>query len=322
MKFYTEKDLALCGLACVLCSHEDCPGCKERGCKERGCKEGSDCSVYQCATGKELDGCYQCDEFPCEEKMLQGIRNRAFNRYAKEHGKQALLDRLRDNFEKGIKYHKPDGLKGDYDVMDTENEIIQLIQFGKRNPYVECPVFETENFILRLVTEDDAADLLTCYSDTNARSIFNSDTCTSNFFYDTSDEMSDCIKMWLNSYVRKEFVRFSIIDKCSSHAVGTIEMFGMVGKYKTTQDAWRAVQQSGTTSRGILRLDIMSKYEEAVCLDELFTLCLKDFFDLFAVNQIVTKAIPQAGKRVNILKKLGFVVYYFPEREYYWVCSR
>lgn len=303
MKFYAEKDLALCGLACVLCSQEDCPGCKERG-----CKEGSDCSVYQCATSKGLDGCYQCDEFPCEEKMLQGVRNRAFNRYAKEHSKQALLDRLRDNFEKGIVYHKPDGLKGDYDMMDTENEIIQLIQFGKRNPYVECPVFETENFILRLVTEDDAADLLTCYSDTSARPIFNSDTCTSNFFYDTSDEMSDCIKMWLNSYVRKEFVRFSIIDKFSSHAVGTIEMFGMVGKYKTT--------------RGILRLDIMSKYEEAAYLDELFTLCLNDFFDLFAVNQIVTKAIPQAVKRVNILKKLGFVVYDFPEREYYWICSR
>lgn len=303
MKFYAEKDLALCGLACVLCSQEDCPGCKERG-----CKEGSDCPVYQCATGKGLDGCYQCDEFPCEEKMLQGVRNRAFNRYAKEHSKQALLDRLRDNFEKGIVYHKPDGLKGDYDMMDTENEIIQLIQFGKRNPYVECPVFETENFILRLVTEDDAADLLTCYSDTSARPIFNSDTCTSNFFYDTSDEMSDCIKMWLNSYVRKEFVRFSIIDKCFSHAVGSIEMFGMVGKYKTT--------------RGILRLDIMSKYEEAAYLDELFTLCLNDFFDLFAVNQIVTKAIPQAVKRVNILKKLGFVVYDFPEREYYWICSR
>ncbi|CAA7600865.1 Protein of unknown function DUF3795 [Acididesulfobacillus acetoxydans] len=131
MKFYAEKDLALCGLACVLCSHEDCSGCKERG-----CKEGSNCSVYQCATGKGFDGCYQCDEFPCEEKMLQGIRNRAFNRYAKEHGKQALLDRLRDNFEQGIKYHKLDSLKGDYDMIDTENQVIQLIQFGKRNPYV------------------------------------------------------------------------------------------------------------------------------------------------------------------------------------------
>lgn len=303
MRFYEEKDLALCGLACVLCSVEECPGCRARGCKEL-----CDCSAYQCVTVKGLDGCYQCDAFPCEEKMLQSIRNRAFNRYAKEHGKQALLDRLRENFEKGINYHKPDGLKGDYDSMDTEDEVIQLIHFGNRNPYVECPVFETENFILRLVSEEDAADLLTCYSDTSARPIFNSDTCTSNFFYDTSDEMRECIKIWITCYFRKEFVRFSIIDKFSGHAVGTIEMFGMVGKYKI--------------SRGILRLDIMSKYEEAKYLDELFTLCLNNFFELFAVNQIVTKAIPQAVKRVNILNKLGFKEYYFPEREYYWTFSR
>jgi RimJ/RimL family protein N-acetyltransferase len=303
MKFYAEKDLALCGLACVLCSQEDCPGCKARG-----CKEGSDCSVYQCVTGKGLDGCYQCDEFPCEEKMLQGIRNRAFNQYAKEHGKQTLLDRLRDNFDKGITYHKPDGLKGDYDVMDTEDEIMQLIQFGKKNPYVECPVYDTEHFILRLVTEDDATDLLTCYADTNARPIFNSDTCTSNFFYETFDEICDCVKIWLNSYARKEFVRFSIIDKYSNHAVGTIEMFGMVGKYKTT--------------RGILRLDIASEYEEDGYLNELFSLCLNEFFDLFVVDQIVTKAIPEAVNRVNTLKRLGFVAYDFPEREHYWMSSR
>lgn len=303
MKFYSEKDLALCGLACVICSHEDCPGCKARGCNEQ-----SDCSVYQCVVSKELDGCYQCDKFPCEEKMLQGIRNRAFNRYAKEHGKQALLDRLHTNFNKGITYHRPDGLKGDYDRMDTEEEIMWFIQRGIMNPYVECPVFETETFVLRLVTEDDAADLLACYSDTDARSFFNSDTCTSNFYYDTSSEMSDCIKVWLNSYAQKEFIRFSLIDKHSSHAVGTIEMFGMVGKYKTT--------------RGILRLDIASKYEETAYLNELFSLCLKEFFDLFAVNQIVTKAIPEAIKRVNTLQILGFVAYDFPEREHYWVCSR
>lgn len=129
MKFYVEKDLAICGLAYVLCSHEDCPGCKARG-----CKEGSDCSVYKCATGKGLDGCYQCDMFPCDEDMLKGIRSRAFIRYARKFGKQALLDRLRENFENSITYHTPDGSKGSYDLLMTEDEIIQLIQFGKNNP--------------------------------------------------------------------------------------------------------------------------------------------------------------------------------------------
>lgn len=47
MKFYDEKGLAVCGLACVLCSKEECPGCKARS-----CEEGGHCSVYQCAIGK------------------------------------------------------------------------------------------------------------------------------------------------------------------------------------------------------------------------------------------------------------------------------
>nr|HML46331.1 DUF3795 domain-containing protein [Clostridia bacterium] len=166
MKFYAEKDLALCGLACVLCSNEDCPGCKARGCKER-----CDCSVYRCAMEKGLDGCYQCDAFPCGEKMLQGIRNRAFNGYARQYGKQGLLDRLRINFENGVAYHKPGGLRGDYDALATEHDIARLIRFGTRDPYESCPVLETERFTLRLVQTEDAADLLECYADLRTREI-------------------------------------------------------------------------------------------------------------------------------------------------------
>lgn len=303
MKFDIDKDLGLCGLACTLCSQVDCLGCKLRG-----CKEGCDCTVYMCVTEKGLDGCYQCEEYPCDEKMLQGIRGKAFNRYAREFGKQALLNRLQVNFDNGISYHKADGLKGDYDCLETEDEIMQLIQTGKHNPYIKCPVFETESFIVRLVSEEDVVDLLTCYSDTNAWPIFNSDTCTSNFVYNTSKEMRDCVKLWIDSYVKKEYIRFSIIDKHSNKAVGTIEMFGTVGKYKTY--------------RGTLRLDIASKYEEPEYLNELFSLCLKEFFNLFSVNQIVTKAMPEATNRISILKKSGFTVYDFPERDNYWEYKR
>jgi len=120
--FCIEKDLGVCGLACVLCSAEDCLGCKMRA-----AKEGCDCSIYKCATAKGLDGCYQCDDFPCEEDMHKNIRNRAFNLYAKRHGKTALLERLRINYESGITYHKPDGSKSDYDLLETEEEVLRLI---------------------------------------------------------------------------------------------------------------------------------------------------------------------------------------------------
>jgi RimJ/RimL family protein N-acetyltransferase len=71
--------------------------------------------------------------------------------------------------------------------------------------------------------------------------------------------MSDCIKIWLNSYTQKDFIRFSIIDKRSNYVIGTI--------------------------------------------------------DLFVVNQIVTKSIPQAVERVNILRTLGSYI------RAYWAIS-
>ena len=34
--------------------------------------------------------------------------------------------------------------------------------------YKTCPIYETENLILRLVQQEDAKDLLDCYSDKDA----------------------------------------------------------------------------------------------------------------------------------------------------------
>jgi len=124
MGFHSERDLGVCGLACVLCGAEDCLGCVARA-----AKDGCDCSVFKCVTAKGLDGCYQCGDFPCGEGMHKGVRNRAFNMYAKKFSKPALLERLRINHENGITYHRPGG-KGDYDLRETEEAVIRLIETG------------------------------------------------------------------------------------------------------------------------------------------------------------------------------------------------
>ena len=303
MKFYGEKDLAVCGLACVLCSVADCPGCKARG-----CKGGSDCSVYRCAVGKGLDGCYECEEFLCNEKMLLGVRNRAFNRYAKQYGKKALLDRLRVNHENGITYHQPDGLKGDYDLLETEEEVIRMVRFGTQDPYIKCPVFETEHFLIRFVRLEDAEDLLKCYQDTKAQALFNADNCTTDFCFKTLDELRNYMAFWIKEYENKKYVLFSIVDKSLNKAVGTIEIFGKVGVYHSPL--------------GVLRLDICSEYERVMFLDELLTLCTNEFFLLFGVDQILHKAVPAASDRIQVLLKLGFRPCEPPGHTHFWILRK
>ena len=54
------------------------------------------------------------------------------------------------------------------------------------NVYEKCPSFEGDKYLLRLVTIDDAKDLLEVYSDKNAVPFFNSDNCNGDdFHYDT-----------------------------------------------------------------------------------------------------------------------------------------
>ena len=59
------QTVAYCGLLCGLCVHatadrEGCAGCRNGG----GSK---DCHQRACCTAKGLDGCWQCEAFPCDD---------------------------------------------------------------------------------------------------------------------------------------------------------------------------------------------------------------------------------------------------------------
>ena len=56
--------IAYCGLVCGICVHaaperEGCPGCREGGGDKR-------CYQRTCCQDYGLQGCWECDEFPCE----------------------------------------------------------------------------------------------------------------------------------------------------------------------------------------------------------------------------------------------------------------
>lgn len=276
-----EQSIGICGLVCALCSYKsNCSGCR--------CKDG-DCSVKKCSVEKGVDYCFLCDKFPCSVEMFKNVRLKAFNMVAREEGLQKLAEYLQRNLQNGIQYHRNDGLKGDYDKLQSEEDVITLLRDGRLDPYDVCPTYESQGFVLRLVSVNDAKDLLACYSDSTAQQFFNDDNC--NFGYenvDTLEKMQDNIKLWIDSYRNRNFTRFSIVHKLTNKPVGTIEIFS--GKH------------------GVLRIDIMPEYEHENYLSEIITLA-DYFFNDFQCERIVSKAIPVASERIKALVHCGYLPY-------------
>jgi hypothetical protein len=162
------------------------------------------------------------------------------------------------------------------------------------DPFVTCPVYETDLFKVRRVELEDAEDLLDCYADPASAPIFNSDNCHSDFRMETVDDMRSCIRDWLREYQGRGYVRFSIVDKGTERAVGTIEFFTVAAKYEDMR------------STGILRLDIASRYEQVEPLSGLFRMVEESFAEGFDFANILTKAVPQAVHRISALRSLGY----------------
>ena len=283
MEFQEERGIGYCGLACVLCGYDDgCPGCKKR------IAVGHDCPAGKCVADIAAAGCYSCQEYDtCDEGMPHGKRSRVFNRYAREFGEQALIDRLRVNFEAGITYHTPDKSPGDYDKLETEDEIYQLLRYGRNDPYVKCPVYEDEHFLLRLVEMVDAESLLPCYSQPTDSVTANSFNCTYGYGAQTLDAMLNFIRRWLEAYRERGFVRWSVVDKSSGAAVGAIELFN-------------------SNNTGVLRLDLCGDYENTKSIEEILSLLLTEAFMLFGCTKMTTKVAPTAKERMVALSKMGF----------------
>lgn len=282
-----EKNYGICGLVCALCSYNaNCAGCQ---CKDENCE------VKTCCLSKGLTYCYLCEEWPCEKNMHKGIRTRTFNSIAKSEGLDKLAEYLHKNLERGIFYHRPDGLTGDYDKCKTEQEVLELLKNGKPDPYDKCPEYESENFHLRLVSVDDAEDLLECYKNPTISVQGNEEGCNYGYGSQTVDEMRDFIRRWLDEYKNRQFVRLSIVDKRENKAVGTIEIFNS--------------HESHTITRRVdIMLDVTAKYETEEHLSELFKIS-DSFFHDFKCDKIVTQIMPEAICRKTAAEENGYEFY-------------
>lgn len=149
------------------------------------------------------------------------------------------------------------------------------------NPYLECPTIETNNFIIRLIRASDYKSLFKCYNDKMAVEFMNDDNCDFGFYVDCEEKMQETINYWIDFYKKQYFIRFSIVDKSTENAVGTIEGFN--------------------DEIGVLRVDISSKYEKADYLSELFDFAKNYFYSFFGNKYLVTKAISKATERRKAL---------------------
>jgi hypothetical protein len=121
-----EKGVGYCGLACCVCGENaTCAGCRNEGCED---KEW--CKNFNCCRQKGLNGCWECSEFPCRGGMLDKMRIRTFARFIKQYGVPKLMERLEKNEHAGIIYHYEGQIIGDYDVLLTEDEIIDKLLHG------------------------------------------------------------------------------------------------------------------------------------------------------------------------------------------------
>jgi hypothetical protein len=178
----------------------------------------------------------------------------------------------------------------------------------KPNPFDECPVYETANFRFTLVCEDDAEDLFVCYSDPVTLSHMNNDNCGGEWRPQSSDELKHA---WQKDYERRTFLRWTIKDKTSGTGIGTIEIAPL---------PWGRWFFGDETPIGILRLDIISRYETEDVFAEITAMMCGELARDFEVNQVIMKAPPNEPERCAALMKNGFApseIANFPFEHYY-----
>ena len=113
------------------------------------------------------------------------------------------------------------------------------------------------------------------------------------FYYPNEERMRQAIEFWLSSYSSKWFVRWTIIDKEKSKAIGTIEVF-------------HRIANDDSNHVGVLRLDLKSEYETSEEIFTIMNLIVPSAFNLFDCKEIITKVLVYAVKRMEAMRKMGF----------------
>ncbi|MHC1771720.1 MAG: DUF3795 domain-containing protein [Flexilinea sp.] len=129
------ESISYCGLVCCFCHRADeCNGCRSERicCGKRLSTEG--CFQYECCISKGIQGCWECEEGPCDRDMFSeshDIRNRTFVKCAKQEGVEKLAEYVLRNQKAGILY----GWNRDYDNLGIEEAVLDLLHNGVKSRF-------------------------------------------------------------------------------------------------------------------------------------------------------------------------------------------
>ncbi len=118
------QGIGYCGLVCMFCN--GCDSCRD---KDQGIQvEEIECYHKRCAMMSDLNGCWECEKFPCSAgNMFNNIRVRTFVQFIKEEGIETFIKCIMKNQQNGIKY----GEANEYDKVSTGIEVFELLNKGK-----------------------------------------------------------------------------------------------------------------------------------------------------------------------------------------------
>lgn len=128
-----DKDVAAligsCGKACRLCKdYTYCAGCKSHEALGSRRRTRDGCYHYSCCNRKKINGCWECESFPCEKDLFasdQSMYLRAFVSCIQEQGIDTYAHHVFLRFLMGVK-------ERDYAACENEEMVMQLLTKGKK----------------------------------------------------------------------------------------------------------------------------------------------------------------------------------------------
>lgn len=168
----------------------------------------------------------------------------------------------------------------------------------KENPFLHCPEYETENFIVTKIKLADAEDLFEVYSDLTTRSHMNNDNCGGEWQCNTLEVVQEGIRSWEREYDEKYYIRWTVTNKKLKKHIGTIELAPAPGRLRFFD---------GICTTGILRVDIKSELENEEVFSEIYNMTDSEMMETFGVERIITKGVPSEVERIKGLGKGHYI---------------